>query len=1094
MKNKKILKKDSKQKIKKKKKSTSRSSCCKKTKYYQNIIQDTILYVQKYKLLDIIDAGELNICIQNLEKLYDLTNNIITLLTNKKKLIDFDDIINKLQKINNDLSSNFRLYGTKSIDYILDICFGSDYINDNINENNLSLYEVIKKYTHPINYKVLDWKEDNNKKNEKVKQKLAKNRIIEDFMLVETAETLDCFDLARTTKKFQTKVYGIKIIFQDSVNKKTMIISAVTDDMIINCMNLTYLQDKLKLIHQNKPQDPIFLVEDFSRFCNSLTLKELLVYSNKELYQRYVGYVNQTNLIKKKTISQIVKEFISSDLYGQRKSLIQLLMKYGDPEFQYLAYLLYDLLSTELNGNFDTIEQTVLFDSLPWTIKKYFRDAMKTTIKYTKNLSKFDINKIPIEQQICLLKADDSVKEKAMLKLKEVKAKSEDSGSKARQYLDGLLKIPFGIYKKEEILSIMSDINDDFKSLIEEISLNDKNINIPVKNNYSTVEIIKHLNYLKNSYVEQSQNNSIENLKNYFIIGKRDNLIAKICLINSIVKKNNLKKLKILHSGKKNAYMKENISDFFNKLSEYPVILNEIIKKYPDYFPIYKNLNIKNSVDDILQKWDSVTDTIKDVKKVLNDSIYGHTKAKRHIERVIGQWITGKQTGYCFGFEGPPGVGKTSLARKGLAKCLKDANGETRPFSFIALGGSSNGSTLSGHNYTYVGSTWGRIVDILMENKCMNPIIFIDELDKVSKTENGKEIIGILTHLIDSTQNESFQDKYFSGIDLDMSKALFIFSYNDVSAIDKILLDRIHRVKFDHLTLYDKIEITNKYILPELYEKIGINDSINFSDEIITFIIENYTSESGVRKLKEILYEIISEINLEILNYDKEYNLPIKLTIEDIKYNYLKDKNEIIHKTIHKTSCIGIINGLWANSIGMGGIIPIECFYWPSTNFMDLKLTGLQGDVMKESMNVAKTLAWKLTSSKSQKLLCKEFEKTKLQGIHIHCPEGAVPKDGPSAGTAITIAIYSLLNKKTIKKDIAITGEINLQGKVSAIGGLDLKILGGIKAGVNTFIYPTTNQDDFDKFMEKQENKEIFNDIKFISVSKIDEVLKIVFI
>ena len=254
-----------------------------------------------------------------------------------------------------------------------------------------------------------------------------------------------------------------------------------------------------------------------------------------------------------------------------------------------------------------------------------------------------------------------------------------------------------------------------------------------------------------------------------------------------------------------------------------------------------------------------------------------------------------------------------------------------------------------------------------MENKCMNPIIFIDELDKVSKTENGKEIIGILTHLIDSTQNESFQDKYFSGIDLDMSKALFIFSYNDVSAIDKILLDRIHRVKFDHLTLYDKIEITNKYILPELYEKIGINDSINFSDEIITFIIENYTSESGVRKLKEILYEIISEINLEILNYDKEYNLPIKLTIEDIKYNYLKDKNEIIHKTIHKTSCIGIINGLWANSIGMGGIIPIECFYWPSTNFMDLKLTGLQGDVMKESMNVAKTLAWKLTSSKKSK-------------------------------------------------------------------------------------------------------------------------------
>ena len=152
-----------------------------------------------------------------------------------------------------------------------------------------------------------------------------------------------------------------------------------------------------------------------------------------------------------------------------------------------------------------------------------------------------------------------------------------------------------------------------------------------------------------------------------------------------------------------------------------------------------------------------------------------------------------------FGFEGPPGVGKT-LAKKGIASCLKDNEGSSRPFAFIAVGGSSNASTLDGHNYTYVGSTWGRIVDILMETKCMNPIIFIDELDKVSRTEHGKEIIGILTHLIDPTQNDSFQDKYFTGIDLDLSKALFVFSYNDVDSIDRILLDRIHRVKFDHLT------------------------------------------------------------------------------------------------------------------------------------------------------------------------------------------------------------------------------------------------------------------------------------------------------
>ena len=202
----------------------------------------------------------------------------------------------------------------------------------------------------------------------------------------------------------------------------------------------------------------------------------------------------------------------------------------------------------------------------------------------------------------------------------------------------------------------------------------------------------------------------------------------------------------------------------------------------------------------------------------------------------------------------------------------------------------------------------------------------------------------------------------------------------------------------------------------------------------------------------------------------------------------------MIHKVIHKDPGVGIINGLWANSLGMGGIIPIETTFFPSNTFLDFKLTGLQGDVMKESMNVAKTLAWKLTDKKIQLSLIKNFKTTKLQGIHIHCPEGAVPKDGPSAGTAITTCMYSLFNKKKIKNNIAITGEIDLHGNVTQIGGLDLKILGGIKAGVNTFIYPTTNQDDFDKFMEKQENKDIFNNIKFISVSKIDEVLKIVFI
>ena len=160
---------------------------------------------------------------------------------------------------------------------------------------------------------------------------------------------------------------------------------------------------------------------------------------------------------------------MNSELYEQRRMLIQLLIKYDAPECKYLAYLLYDLLSNDTNGTIDTLEQTILFDSFPWNIKKFFRDAMKTTIDYTKTLASFDNSRIPIEQQICLLKAPDNVKEKAMLKLKEVKAKSEDSGSKARQYLDGLLKIPFEIFCKEDILSVMESIQSDFNILIQAI-------------------------------------------------------------------------------------------------------------------------------------------------------------------------------------------------------------------------------------------------------------------------------------------------------------------------------------------------------------------------------------------------------------------------------------------------------------------------------------------------------------------------------------------------------------------------------------------------------------------------------------------------
>jgi ATP-dependent Lon protease len=376
----------------------------------------------------------------------------------------------------------------------------------------------------------------------------------------------------------------------------------------------------------------------------------------------------------------------------------------------------------------------------------------------------------------------------------------------------------------------------------------------------------------------------------------------------------------------------------------------------------------------------------------------------------------------------------------------------------------------------------------------MNPIIFIDEVDKISRTEHGKEIVGILTHLLDPTQNDCFQDKYFTGIDLDLSKALFILSYNDVDAIDKILLDRVHRIKFNNLSLEDKIIISNSHILPEVYKKMGLEDVILINDEVIKFIIEEYTIESGVRKLKEILFEIVGEINLDILkNNVNSINLPIIITIDEVKNKYFKDKQEIIVRKVPEENFIGYANGMYATSLGNGGILPIHAKYFPSEQFLELKLTGLQQDIMKESMHVSLTVAWNLTNEKRRKEIRKLYDgENNKYGINIHPGDGSIHKDGPSAGGIITIVLYSLLNNIPIRCKTAMTGEIQMSGDITAIGGLNYKILGSIKAGIKEFIYPKENKKDFDEFYKKYKNDEILNGIKFFEVNHISEALDLI--
>jgi len=1054
----------------------------KKLLFFQDVIQKTTLHVKKNKIVDIISVSELNGCINSL---FELSKQI-TEINNDSISTNTDNIINVLQLVNNELSSLFKHVGTESFEDFLWICFGNNSVNSYaISDMDKHKFELLKKYFHPTSYKIIS---DTSQSSHEPTQ------------LNEKSKNLDSIDVGIKIKSFYLKVYGMQIIIHNHQQQKSLIITGIVDDIMIEFLNNKYVNLKCQAINENIPQSVDFQGDTFARFMKSLNLKDYLICEPHEIYSKYAGYLSNVNSINQKTITQVVKEFISSDLFIKRNTIIQLLIKIDKCDNQYLAYLLYDLLSNDTNGIIDTQEQTTIFDSFPWTIKQYFKDAMKNTLQYTSDLSNFDIQKIPLEQQICLLKVDDSVKEKATQKLKEIKSKSEDSGSKARQYLDGLLKIPFNIYRREPILNIMTNIKSQFITMLQQTNIT----NNPIKDNYTSLEILMCIKQAKCSEEVVSDNSNCNSNVNVNVNINMDDIVAKLdtmtslelkeltMQLNDIIKTNKLKYKKLRLTKKNMSDKKEDIVSLVkSNIIDATTLINLFNLNNAN---TNVHANITKELVKIEQNYGEINNYMLTVKTTLDKSVYGHDKAKKQIEVIIGQWINGKQDGYCFGFEGPPGCGKTTLAKKGLADCLKDENGVSRPFAMIQMGGDANGSSLHGHNYTYVGSTWGSIVQILIDKKCMNPIIFIDEIDKISKTEHGKEIIGILTHLLDPSQNDSFQDKYFSGINLDLSKALFILSYNDADAIDKILLDRIHRVKFKSLSLDEKLVISTTHLLPDIYSKMGLHDMIYFSDAVLKYIIDEYTSEPGVRKLKELLFEIVGEINLTILkNFDTRYEIPIKISINDIKTIYFKDKREMKHKQIHSTNKIGIINGLWANALGKGGVIQIQSNWRPSNKFLQLELTGMQGDVMKESMNVALTLAWDLTPNERKTQIMNEQSNNGTNGIHIHCPEGATPKDGPSAGTAITAVLYSLLNNKKIKCNVAITGEITLDGSVTEIGGLDLKFLGGIKAGVTEFLYPVENQKDYESFMEKYKNDELTKGITFTAIDRIEDVLALVF-
>lgn len=1002
------------------------------TRHIDNCLKTEIITNSKYNLLlDSVD--NITNLLNNSNKYYSSkTETIIT----RQKLID--TVFEKLNTLIIEI-------GAPTIDDILYILYRIDINNDFNNDNPIHIFNTLfTPYKCELN-PISDYnkKDDIERYNNICFYKLLPS---ENFLL----NLRGCqMKLPMYSKNTLINIYGYFDVDPLNLNKRQLV-------QKYESFNINEITDSNKKFYNG--------------YFNQLSLRDFIIYKNTQIKGIIEYKLSLVIKYKDSPISVLVKDFLNMTIEEQIDFLTIFLLHQKDNESQYMAYLLYDMISNESNLLKPHPLAEQVYNNLHRSVQKLFKMVIKNIEKKNKEFIEFNESDVSYEKRIMLMKTDDRIKNKAIEKYKEITIKSGDSSSKAQHYLDGLLKIPFGIYKKEPVIGFLNEFRTKLVVLLNEFNIiidNDK---------LSSYEINNTLD---------KYSNQLENIKqfNYTYLYKNFKLSQLKTIVNKLNTTININPPECHNLNKKNIC--KMIVDYYNDEKNETNVKNIILQNFNfntnDLF--HHKLSILNT------EWIEYKLTsrkyLKNVGDILDKAIYAQADAKCEIKRIVAQWINGDMKGYVFGFEGPPGTGKTSLAKKGISKCLGD-----RPFSFIAMGGSSNGSTLEGHNYTYLGSTWGKIVDILQECQCMNPIIYIDELDKISNTENGKELIGILTHLIDPSQNDEFQDRYFSGIKIDLSKVLFVFSYNDFNKLDPILADRIHRVKFHNIKKNEKKYIINNYLLPEFLNTVGLPiKSLLFDNTSLEYIIENYTSESGIRGLKQKVFEIVRELNLRIIttNNTNDIKLPFTITIDTVEQIF-SNNPKLISKRISLVNHIGLVNGLYATASGEGGITVIQAFKTYSDVKLNLIITGQQGDVMKESVSCAKTISWNLLPKKIRKNILDDLN-IESWGIHIHCPEAAVPKDGPSAGAAITLAMISLFTGIPVKNDVALTGEIDLNGGVHVIGGLEYKIEGGKKAGIKTICYPKNNCHDIE--LIQKHNEELFENIELIPVLNIWDVLDV---
>ncbi|MDP4093333.1 MAG: endopeptidase La [Bacillota bacterium] len=465
--------------------------------------------------------------------------------------------------------------------------------------------------------------------------------------------------------------------------------------------------------------------------------------------------------------------------------------------------------------------------------------------------------------------------------------------------------------------------------------------------------------------------------------------------------------------------------------------------------------------------WNKMTEDVLDLEKaeeILEEDHYGLEKVKeRIIEYLAIKKLNSSLKGSILCFIGPPGVGKTSIA-KSIAKAL------SRKYVRMSLGGVKDESEIRGHRRTYVGSMPGRIIAALKQAGSNNPLILLDEIDKMSSDYRGDPASAML-EVLDSEQNFAFRDHYME-LPFDLSNVMFLTTANNYETIPRPLLDRMEIIQISGYTEEEKLNIATRYLLPKQIKAHGLKESNLHTDEqTVRDIINYYTRESGVRSLERQIAAVCRKAATKLVSTNGKY---IKINSKNLE-KFLGTKRYRYEK-VGEIDEVGIATGLAWTPVG-GDTLSIE------VNIMNgngkLELTGQLGDVMKESAKAAMSF---IRSKVDQFGIDKDFHNK--YDIHIHVPEGAIPKDGPSAGITLATAMISALTGIAVSKDVAMTGEITLRGRVLPIGGLKEKVLAAHRAGISTVIVPIDNKKDIDEIPENVRKK-----IKFLPVSRMEEVL-----